>query len=174
MPSVSDCFQFLYKLKCVSKVLGHSLKASSAHICPRTFETHFISEILFLCIYWLIHPSVQFTSVPWHLAQNGSRFCHIWAPTACYLGVKYELCCFNKKLFVALAKSWLQWKDKYCRENKNDEFSGADIELAQIFADKLGLARFRWLRTNTWGGPIDKARKEWTGIVGNVSILYKN
>ena len=29
-------------LKCVSKVLGHSLKASSAHICPRTFETHLI------------------------------------------------------------------------------------------------------------------------------------
>ena len=28
-------------IKCVSKVLGHSLKASSAHICPRTFETHF-------------------------------------------------------------------------------------------------------------------------------------
>ena len=53
-------------------------------------------------------------------------------------------------------------------------FSGADVELAQIFADKLGLARFRWLRTNTWGGPIDKARKEWTGIVGNVSILYEN
>ena len=53
-------------------------------------------------------------------------------------------------------------------------FSGADVELAQIFADKLGLARFRWMRTNTWGGPIDKARKEWTGIVGNVSILYEN
>ena len=28
-------------VKCVSKVLGHSLKASSAHISPRTFKTHF-------------------------------------------------------------------------------------------------------------------------------------
>ena len=29
------------QLKCVSKVLRHFLKASSAHICLRTFETHF-------------------------------------------------------------------------------------------------------------------------------------
>ena len=57
--------------------------------------------------------------------------------------------------------------------NDND-FSGADVELAQIIANKLGLARFRWLRANTWGGPIDKARKQWTGIVGNVSTLYMN
>ena len=47
--------------------------------------------------------------------------------------------------------------------------SGADVELGKIFAEQLGLASFRWLRTNTWGGPIDKEKTLWTGIVGNVS-----
>ena len=56
----------------------------------------------------------------------------------------------------------------YCSKNDND-FSGADVELANIFAEKLGLANFRWVRTNTWGAPIDEAKKEWSGIIGNVS-----
>ena len=38
----ASAYQHIYLIiKCVSKVLGHFLKASSAHICPRTFETHF-------------------------------------------------------------------------------------------------------------------------------------
>ena len=56
----------------------------------------------------------------------------------------------------------------YYRDN-NDNFSGADVELAQIIANKLEIARFRWLKSDTWGRPIDKAKKVWTGIVGNVS-----
>ena len=50
-----------------------------------------------------------------------------------------------------------------------EDMKGADVEIAKIFADTLGLARWQFLRTNTWGGPIDKKRKAWTGIVGNVS-----
>ena len=57
---------------------------------------------------------------------------------------------------------------EHFRESDN-EFRGADVELAGIIADKLGLARFRWVRANTWGGPIDQAKKHWSGIVGNVS-----
>ena len=41
--------QFRWHIKCVSKVLGHSLKARSAHICPRTFETHFIFKKSTVC-----------------------------------------------------------------------------------------------------------------------------
>ena len=60
---------------------------------------------------------------------------------------------------------------KHLRETDN-EFRGADVELAKIFADQLGLARFRWVRANTWGRPIDEAKKHWTGIVGNVSYKF--
>ena len=75
------------------------------------------------------------------------------------MGVKSEI---FKLLFFIKGKFSLT---TYC----SDEMSGADVELGKIFAEQLGLASFRWLRTNTWGGPIDKEKTLWTGIVGNVS-----
>ena len=88
-------------------------------------------------------------------------------------------------IFVTFTKWWdKDWQGVpevfpiYVRDLiKYEDMKGADVELAKIFADKLGLAKWQFLKTNTWGGPIHKGNltnSGWTGIVGNVSWIRIN